>query len=199
MHAIEPPAPQSEPAEPFAPDAALILKARQGNEAAWVRLMQLHQEPVFRLAYLILGDAAEADDVAQDCFIRAYKKLDQFDEERPFRPWLLQICKNLARNKQRSLSRYWGAVQRFFQAHPDAHVVALPIDQAAEAQLLWQAVKTLKPAAQEIIYLRFFLELSEAETAVSLDIAPGTVKSRTHRALKQLRDVVENEFPELKP
>jgi RNA polymerase sigma factor (sigma-70 family) len=198
MHAIEPAMPQPEPAEPQAPDAALILQARQGNEAAWVQLMRLHQEPVFRLAYLILGDADEAEDAAQDCFIRAYKKLDQFDEKRPFRPWLLQICKNLARNKQRSLSRYWHMVQRFFQAHPDAHVVAAPTGETADAQLLWQAVQQLRPAAQEIIYCRFFLGLSEAETAVSLDIAPGTVKSRTHRALKQLRDVIEHEFPELK-
>ena len=199
MHTIEPPTPQSKTAEPYAPDAALIVQARQGNEAAWAQLMRLHQEPVFRLAYLILGDAAEADDVAQDCFIRAYRKLDKFDAERPFRPWLLQICKNLARNKQRSLSRYWGAVQRFFQAHPDAHVVALQSDLAVDGQLLWQAVQRLRPAAQEIVYLRFFLDMSEVETAVSLDIAPGTVKSRTHRALKQLRDVVEKEFPELKP
>ncbi len=198
MQAVEPSMPQSNATEPQAPDAALILQARQGNEAAWIQLMRLHQEPVFRLAYLILADRDEAEDVAQDCFIRAYKKLDQFDEQRPFRPWLLQICKNLARNKQRSLSRYWHAVQRFFQAHPEAHVVALHTEQAADAQLLRQAVQRLQPAAQEIIYLRYFLGLSEAETAVSLDIAPGTVKSRTHRALKQLRDVVEKEFPELK-
>jgi len=195
MHHVEATA---RPENAASPDAALILQARQGNEAAWVQLMRLHQEAVFRLAYLILGDAADADDVAQDSFIRAYQKLDQFDAERPFRPWLLQICKNLARNKQRSLSRYWGAVQRFFQAHPDAHVVALPLDKAADAQLLWQAVRRLPPAAQEIIYLRYFLDLSEAETAVSLDIAPGTVKSRSHRALKHLREVVEKEFPELK-
>ncbi|MBE2222156.1 MAG: RNA polymerase sigma factor [Anaerolineae bacterium] len=198
MRTIEPSIPQLEPADTKTPDADLILQARRGDEAAWVQLMRLHQASVFRLAYLILGDAAEADDVAQDCFIRAYKKLDQFDGERPFRPWLLQICKNLARNRQRSLGRYWHMVQRFFQAHPDVHVVAAPLDIEADAQLLWQAVRKLRPAAQEIIYLRFFLEMSEAETAVSLDIAPGTVKSRTHRALKQLREVIEAEFPELK-
>lgn len=198
MRAIDPINSQSGAAEPKQPDVDLIFQARQGHDAAWVELMRLHQEPVFRLAYLILGDVDEAADVAQDCFIRAYQKLDQFDEQRPFRPWLLQICKNLARNKQRSLSRYWHAVQRFFQAHPEAHVVALHTDQAVDAQLLWQAVQRLKPAAQEIIYLRYFLGLSEAETAVSLDIAPGTVKSRTHRALAKLREVVEEEFPELK-
>jgi len=198
MHVTEPILPQSEPTDPKAPGAALILEARQGSDAAWMQLMWLHQKVVFRLAYLILGDADEAEDVAQDCFIRAYKKLDQFDAERPFRPWLLQICKNLARNKQRSLSRYWHAVYRFFQVHPDAHVVAAPMDEAADAQLLWQAVQQLRPADQEIIYLRYFLGLSEVETAVSLDIAPGTVKSRTHRALKRLRSVIEKEFPELR-
>lgn len=198
MHAIKPILPQSEPADPNAPDAALISQARQGDEVAWMQLMRLHQEPVFRLAYLILGDADEAEDVAQDSFVRAYQKLDQFDPQRPFRPWLLQICKNLARNKQRSLSRYWHAIQRFFQANSDAYVVAAPNEEAAEAQLLWHAVQQLRPMAQEIIYCRYFMGLSEAETAVSLDIAPGTVKSRSHRALNQLRSVIEKEFPELK-
>jgi RNA polymerase sigma-70 factor (ECF subfamily) len=66
--------------------------------------------------------------------------------------------------------------------------------QAAE---LWQAVRRLAPADQEVIYLRFFLELPEAEMAAALDVAPGTVKSRLHRALKRLRAVVETHHPGL--
>jgi RNA polymerase sigma-70 factor (ECF subfamily) len=63
---------------------------------------------------------------------------------------------------------------------------------------LWQAVRRLSQPDQEIIYLRYILDLSEAEAATALDVAPGTVKSRTHRALGRLRAVVEREFPALR-
>lgn len=193
-----------EPAD--AEEAGWIRNARQKDEAAWERLMRRHQEPIFRLAYLLLGDGAEAEDVAQEAFIRAYLKLGQFDESRPFRPWLLSITANLARNRRRSLGRYWAALRRLFQAEPTpdgdrtgaAASAGAGIESQAEAQALWQAVQQLRPAAQEIIYLRYFLDLSEAETAETLGVAPGTVKSRLHRALRQLQTVIEQDFPDLR-
>lgn len=180
-------------------EADLIIRARQGDERAWEQLVRQHQEPVFRLAYLVLGtgDAAEAGDIAQESLIRAYLKLDQYDEERPFRPWLLSIAANLARNRRRSLGRYWAAVQRLWQASPEP-VSTNRYEEREKAQALWMAVRRLRPAEQEIIYLRYFLALSEAETATALEVAPGTVKSRTHRALKRLRLVIEREFPHLR-
>lgn len=180
-------------------EADLIVRARQGDERAWEQLVRQHQEPVFRLAYLVLGsgDAAEAGDIAQESLIRAYLKLDQYDEERPFRPWLLSIAANLARNRRRSLGRYWAAVQRLWQASPEP-VSTNRYEEREKAQALWMAVRRLRPAEQEIIYLRYFLALSEAETATALEVAPGTVKSRTHRALKRLRLVIEREFPHLR-
>ena len=157
--------------------------------------MRQHQEPAFRLAYLILGDRADAEDVTQEAFIRAYMKLAAFDGTRQFRPWLLSIAANLARNRRRSIGRYWAAVRRYWQNEPAAETAATNND--ADAQRLWQAVQRLRPLAQEIIYLRYFLSLSEAETAAALEIAPGTAKSRLHRALAQLRSVIEVNFPDL--
>ncbi|HUM72249.1 MAG TPA: sigma-70 family RNA polymerase sigma factor, partial [Chloroflexota bacterium] len=156
--------------------------------------MAAHQQPVFRLAYLILGDGAEAEEVTQDVFVRAYFALDRFDESRPLRPWLLQITRNLARNRWRSWKRYWTAVQKWRQYEPEA--ITTPTEQQ-ESTLLWQAVRRLRTSAQEVIYLRYFLEMNEAETAVALGVQPGTVKSRLHRALKQLQVVVERDFSEL--
>jgi RNA polymerase sigma-70 factor (ECF subfamily) len=174
--------------------ANLIAQARQGDNAAWELLVRQHQEAAFRLAYLLLGDGVEAEEAAQEAFVRAYLALDRFDETRPFRPWLLSIVANLARNRRRSLGRYWAAVQRWWQADQ----VSSPADrQEDEAELLWQAVRQLRPGAQEIIYCRYFLGLSEAETADTLHIRPGTVKSRLHRALQQLRMIIEREFTEL--
>ena len=171
----------------------LIALAQQGDNASWELLMRQHQEAAFRLAYLMIGNAAEAEDVAQDAFVRAYLSLDKFDGERPFRPWLLTIVANLARNRRRSWGRYWDMVQRWWQVN-DTVAETIPRD---EADLLWQAVQQLRPAAQEIIYLRYFLEVSEAETAETLHIQPGTVKSRLHRALKQLRIIIKTDFAEL--
>ncbi|MEZ4737214.1 MAG: RNA polymerase sigma factor [Caldilineaceae bacterium] len=89
---------------------------RGGNEATWAALVQAHQAAVFRLAYLLLGDADEAEDVAQEAFIRAFYALARFDPARPLRPWLLQIARNLAYNRRRSLRRYLAALGRWWEA-----------------------------------------------------------------------------------
>jgi RNA polymerase sigma-70 factor (ECF subfamily) len=180
-------------------ESNLITLARQGDAEAWFRLVSQQQEAVFRLAYLLLGDTDEAQDVAQEVFIRAFHALHRFDQTRPLRPWLLRITSNLAYNRRRSLGRYWAALQRFFwaAAEPPLAPSAEAELPAAEAHTLWQAVQRLNQADQEIIYLRYFLELSVAETAAAAHIAPGTVKSRLNRALQRLRQVVEREFPGL--
>ena len=177
-------------------ESDVIASARQGEAAAWEALARQYQAPVFRLAYLLLGDADEAEDVAQEAFIHAFQALDRFDASRPLRPWLLRITANLARNRRRSAGRYWAALQRLFWAEPDpATRVEEKSFQRLSAQHLWQAVRRLNPADQEVIYLRYFLSVPEAEMATALGIMPGTVKSRLHRALNRLRGIIEREFP----
>jgi RNA polymerase sigma-70 factor (ECF subfamily) len=179
-------------------EADLVIRARQGDEAAWATLVHQYQEAIFRLAYLHLGDADDAQDVAQEAFIRAFQALDRFDVTRPLRPWLLSITANLARNRRRAVGRYLAAVRRLIQAQPEAGTPAATRDARGwEAEILWQAVRRLRPSDQDVIYLRFFLELSVDETAAALGVAPGTVKSRLHRALTRLRGVIQREFPSL--
>ncbi len=173
----------------------MIRQAQQGETAAWETLVRQHQEAVFRLAYLLLRDAHEAEDVAQEAFVRAFVALDKFDGERPFKPWLLQITRNLAKNRLRSLSRYWAMIKQYWQQEPVPEPDSMTQDESVQ---LWQAVQRLRPNAQEVIYLRYFLEMSEQETAVALNIPAGTVKSRLHRALKQLKVVIEADFVELR-
>ncbi|MBI1879868.1 MAG: RNA polymerase sigma factor [Chloroflexi bacterium] len=177
----------------------LITYARQGDTSAWETLVGQHQEAVFRLAYLLLGDADEAKDAAQETFIRAFRSLHQFDSARPMRPWLLKITTNLVYNRRRAIGRYLAALQRLVRLAPEPVLTPAPDETLPQedTQLLWQAVRRLNPADQEIIYLRYFLELSVAETAETAGIAPGTVKSRLSRALERLRQVVEREFPSL--
>jgi RNA polymerase sigma-70 factor (ECF subfamily) len=180
-------------------EADWILRARRGDEAAWEALLRDHQAAAFRLAYLLLGDADDAEDAAQEAFVRAYRALDRFEAGRPFRPWLLRITANLARNRRRSLGRYLAALQRRLRLEPEPVVDAHDLTaQQLEAQEVWRAVRRLGAADQQIIYLRYFLELPEAETAAALDVPAGTVKSRLHRALGRLRTVVSHEFPSLR-
>ena len=180
-------------------EAALVEQARRGDETAWTAIVQQHQEPIFRLAYLLLSNSDDAKDIAQEAFIRAFQSLDRFDQSRPLRPWLSRITINLARNRRRSLGRYMAHLTRWFQQEstaiePSPHEIHL---QAWQSQAVWQAIRSLNPSDQEIIYLRYFLELSVTETAEAVDIAPGTVKSRLHRALNRLRTVIEIDFPAL--
>ncbi len=177
-------------------EAEEIGRAQQHDHAAWLILVTRHQEAVFRMAYLLLGNADDAQDVAQETFLQAFRHLQRFDRTRPLRPWLLQIAKNRARNRRRSVRRYLAAWQRWWQN---------PAQQAtftahhADSELIWQAVQRLRVSDQEIIYLRYFLELSVHETAATLGVAEGTVKSRLARALARLRVLITQDFPELHP
>jgi RNA polymerase sigma-70 factor (ECF subfamily) len=176
----------------------LIRRARAGEDAAWAELVHLHQEAVFRLAYLHLGDAAEAQDAAQDCMLRAFRYLRRFDETRPLRPWLLRIVSNLARNRRRSAGRYWAALQKAAREQPlAAEGTQRGSEQAQEAESLWAAVRRLPQSMQSVIYLRYFLQLSVEETAQVLEMAEGTVKSQTYRALEKLQNLIRSDFPEL--
>ncbi|HZD11458.1 MAG TPA: RNA polymerase sigma factor [Candidatus Binatia bacterium] len=181
-------------------EAALVAAARVGDEVAWLRLVETHQEAIFRLAYLMLGSSFgvdDAEDVAQEAFVRAFLHLDQFDDSRPLRQWLLGIAANLARNRRRSAGRYWAALKRWWQNDDRSLTVAPLHEKRSEARELWQAVQQLKAPAQEVIYLSYFMDLSEAETATALGVPKGTVKSRLHRARKQLRAVIASDFPSL--
>ena len=174
-----------------------IRLARQGNHAAWEALMRAHQEPVFRLAYLLLGDPDEAEDIAQETFVRAYRALSGFDLERPLRPWLLRIASNLAHNRHRSIGRYLAALTRFARQDPEG-IKQTTIKPEEDSHVLWQAVRQMAEPFQEVIYLRYFLDMSEGEMVDALEVPPGTIKSRLHRALTKLRGIVERDYPELK-
>jgi RNA polymerase sigma-70 factor (ECF subfamily) len=182
----------------------LIERARQGDGAAWETLVREHQEPAYRLAYLMLGDAQQAEDVTQEAFIRAYRGIEGFDATRPFRPWMLSITANLARNQRRSLGRYFAALRSLVSSAPDRDIVRGPdhieggVSQRWETQTVWRAIRRLDQKDQQVIYLRYFLEVPIAEAAAVLGVAEGTVKSRTHRALNRLQAVIDRDFPSLR-
>jgi RNA polymerase sigma-70 factor (ECF subfamily) len=179
-------------------ESTLVRHAADGDAAAWEPLVLAHQEAVFRLCYLLLGDPDDADDIAQEAFLRAWKHLKRFDPARPLRPWLLSIASNLASNRRRSAGRYLAALTRAFRNEPaTTSSTEEKSAQHMEAGELWKAVRNLNVSDQQIIYLRYFLDLPVAETAEVLQVAEGTVKSRLSRALDRLRGIIQQDFPVL--
>ena len=178
-------------------ESTLVRHAASGDAAAWEALMVRHQEAVFRLAYLLLGDPDEAEDVAQESFLRAWRSLRTFDSTRPLRPWLLSISANLARNRRRSAGRYFAALMRAFHEEPVSERVDEQTAKKDRAGELWKAVQKLSPMDQQMVYLRYFLDLPVMETSQVMNIPEGTVKSRLSRALKKLRNIIREDFPVL--
>ena len=161
-----------------------------GDAAAYEILVGRYQELAFRTAYLVAGGAAEAEDAAQEAFVKAYYALPRFRAGAPFRPWLLQIVANEARNRRRAAGRREHLALRAVDdrslddAAPSPEGAAL---EAEERATLLAALETLRSEDRQILAYRYFLELSETEMAHTLGCARGTVKSRLSRALGRLR------------
>jgi RNA polymerase sigma-70 factor (ECF subfamily) len=172
-------------------ESTLVQRAKDGDIDAYQDLVRRHQELAFRVAVLIAGNAADAHDAAHDAVVKAFYALSRFHTGAPFRPWLLRIVANEARNRRRSSARraaLAGRVQLVRRASGDA--APSPEDAvlaAIEHQALFEAVGRLDQRDREVIVLRYVAELSEAETAAALGCAVGTAKSRLHRALGRLR------------
>ena len=153
--------------------------------------MHAYQGIAFRTAYLVVRNAAEAEDAAQEGFVKAFRALGRFRTGEPFRPWLLKIVVNEARNRLRSSARRDALVVRVTAEKPSGE--AAPSPEAAlldteRRELLLAAVEALPEPQRDVISCRYLLELSEEETAAVLGIRRGTVKSRTARALERLRE-----------
>jgi RNA polymerase sigma-70 factor (ECF subfamily) len=176
-------------------DAELVELAKGGDVRAYGELVDRYREISFRTAYLIARNGADAEDATQDAFVKAYYALDRFRSAEPFRPWILRIVSNEARNRRRSAGRRERLALRVVERRGPGDAAPSP-DAAAIAQetrrTLVAALEMLPERDREVIACRYLLELSEAETATTLGIRPGTVKSRLSRGLARLR----RELPE---
>jgi RNA polymerase sigma-70 factor (ECF subfamily) len=174
-------------------ERARIERAQGGDAGAYETLVRQYQDVAFRTAFLITGTAAEAEDAAQEAFVKAWYALGRFRPDAPFRPWLLRIVANEARNRRTAAGRRVNLALRARErdpngdAAPSPEAVALRSEQRA---MLLHAINRLREEDRLVIAYRYFFDLSEAEMATALDCARGTVKSRLSRALGRLRDAL---------
>jgi RNA polymerase sigma factor (sigma-70 family) len=174
-------------------EAELVSRARRGDGAAFGDLVDAFAEVAFRTAYLVTGDAAEAEDAAQEAFVKAYRALDRFREGSPFRPWLLRIVGNTARNRRRSAGRRLGLQLRVEAQAPRDTSAPSPEAEVLVGErrrALLDAINALPPDDRLVIGARYFLDLPEAEIAALAGVAPGTVKSRLFRARGRLAEAL---------
>jgi RNA polymerase sigma-70 factor (ECF subfamily) len=177
--------------DPSVSEARLIEQARLGSVTAFDALVRAHQEIAFRTAWVVSGGVDDAEDAAQDAFVKAFGAMRSFRSGATFRPWLLTIVANEARNRRRSAGRRDAARARLTTvsagvAEPGETTEAMVLASERRSMLL-DAMHGLGDADREVIALRHLVGLSEAETAGALGVPPGTVKSRLSRAMDRLR------------
>jgi RNA polymerase sigma-70 factor (ECF subfamily) len=176
-------------------EASLVAKAKRGEMRAYEQIVEQHQATAFRVAWLITGSSADAEEAAQDAFLKAYRALGRFRDGAPFRPWLLRIVANEARNRRVAAGRRERLALSALEGQRHDEPVASPEREVLEADArreLIDALRRLDERDRLVIAYRYFLELSEAEMAAALDCRRGTVKSRLNRALARLKSEMED-------
>jgi RNA polymerase sigma-70 factor, ECF subfamily len=164
----------------------LVREAQRGSADAVSRLYSAHWPRAHRAAYLVVHDAAAAEDVAQDAFLAAIGSLERFDRRRPFGPWLHRIVVNRAIDwsRREALRRQVG--------EPDG-LAAAELRAPAVGDELMRALADLPFEQRATVVLRYLLDYTPGEIATMLELPRGTVNSRLRRALDRLGTVLEEE------
>ena len=178
-------------------DNFLIEETRKGDKDAFGKLVDKYKIPVYNLAYRMIGDPTESEDVAQETFLRAYKNLNRFQTEFKFSTWLFQICINICKNLNKKKRRL-KIISLFLKSNTgntldermDESVpqVGKLLEKKEEAQLLKKAVGELPHRYQRVIVLKYYEELSYKEISQILTVSIPTVKTYLYRAREILRD-----------
>jgi len=171
-----------------------LEQARQGDKAAFGKIIEAYQTPVYNLAYRMLNNAGEAEEAAQEAFIRAYTRLDSYDPAHKFSTWLLSITSNYCIDQIRKRRALLLSIDEPLAPHP-----ALMSDRSKgpEAQLMMNQqqelvqslLAELAPDYRQAVVLRYWHEMSYEEIAEVMDTSVSAIKSRLFRARRQLAEV----------
>src|SRR3954468_15260028 len=158
-----------------------IRAAQAGSEEALEQLYRRHWPGAHRAAYLVVHDAAAAEDIAQEAFLAAIRTLDRFDRGRPFGPWLNRIVVNRAIDWARAR-----ALRRETAAEPEAEPAAPDTGSSVYSDEVLAALRALSPDHRAVVVLRYLFDYTPGEISKALGLPRGTVNSRLRRALDRL-------------
>jgi RNA polymerase sigma-70 factor (ECF subfamily) len=171
-------------------ESAWLISARQGDQAAFGELVQLHQNAVYNLAYRILGNRVEAEDAAQETFLRAYANLERYDMARPFRTWLLSITSNFCIDRLRRRRLKWLSIDEPLPPRTVLHSEEIEPEAAAIASertaLIQSLLAELSPEHRAAVVLHYWYDYSYQEIAEMLRTTESAIKSRLFRARQTL-------------
>jgi len=183
--------PPDQPATQTAPIDQLIERCLQGDQAAWEQIVRQHWRKVFNVAYKFVGKHDEAEDLAQEIFLKLFKSLDTFDRRANFQTWLISVSRNLCIDHYRSVRKERETIDRdvdageLSPASSDTGPYAA-LEHSDRRQLLRHALDGLAPTLRSAVMLRDIHELSYQEIAERLGLPEGTVKSRINRGRLEL-------------
>jgi len=170
-------------------ERALIRGALAGSEADLEKLFRAHWPRAYRAAFLIVHDHAAAEDIAQEAFVQAIRRLDRFDRRRRFAPWLGAIVANRAIDWLRART----ARRESGQEPPE--MAAADTSARAYSEEVLTALAELSPEHRAVVVMRYVLEYTPGEIAQALDLPRGTVNSRLRRGLDVLESSLEKAEP----
>jgi RNA polymerase sigma-70 factor (ECF subfamily) len=172
-------------------EQAWLQQAQQGDDLAFSYLVEAYQRPVYNLCYRMMGNANDAEDAAQETFIRAYKALERYDPSRKFSTWLLSIASNycIDQHRRRKLPTFSvDALDSPIIPDEGLSVEAQMLQDERQVQVT-ALLETLPPKDKAAIVMRYWYDYSYEEIAESLSLTVSAVKSRLHRARKDLAGV----------
>ncbi len=175
------------------PDCDLVLRARRGEAEAFGELVRRYQTAVFNVCYRLMGERREAEDMAQEAFMRAYARLATFDVERPFGPWVRRVAANVCLNRLPALPVAQPEVDAEREPDEPGRRPEALLEERQRQQVLRAALLALPPHYRAVIELRHYQELSYDEIAEALQLPLSDVKSHLFRARKLLAGKLKDE------
>lgn len=171
-------------------DQSWIIWGKQGDADAFVHLVEMYQRPVFNLCYRMLANAEDAEDAAQETFLRAYRSLRSYDESRPFLTWLLSIAAHHCIDKIRKLRIHSVSIDgpADLELTDGAPGPEAMLSKAEEAQRVRLLLDVLTPLDRAIVVMYYWYDLSYDEISEALGLTVSAVKSRLHRARKDMAE-----------
>ena len=174
-----------------AAEKSLILRAKAGGRDEFSILIRRYIQRIYRVSYGILRNRDDAEDVAQETFVRAYQSIGRFDESRPIFPWLHRIARNLSLNRIERVNNREATLpdgDYLAERTPGPELAAVMAEQLEEVR---NAVERLPESYREIIELSHFQECSYREISEILSVPIGTVMSRLYNARQKLKTLLE--------